>query len=134
MYQPTTQCTHRLDQDVVFAVQEVYSGVLVQRLHVLPCRSSKAIFGRAPARVPLADLAHTHRHGRGGSAGWEGLYRSPATHEQFHLDPSLRSGACSGARRPSRETTWAPTHPRPRPLGISCELRGLITSVKSHII
>lgn len=56
--QPQTPRTHRLHQDVVLAVEKVCPGVLVQGLHVLPCRSSKAIFRRAPAGVALPDL-HT---------------------------------------------------------------------------
>lgn len=55
--------THWLHQHVVLAVEEVGAGVLVQGLHVLPSRSSEAIFGRAAAGVALPDL-HTQDTGQ----------------------------------------------------------------------
>lgn len=68
--------THRLHQDVVFAVEKVSPGILVQGLHVLPCRRSKAIFRRAAAGVALPDLHTQPGQVRQGTAQQLGLCRA----------------------------------------------------------
>lgn len=49
------RATHRLHQDVVFAIQEGGPGVLVQRLYVIPGRQGGPVI-HAATGVPFLDL------------------------------------------------------------------------------
>lgn len=47
---------YRLHKDIIFPIEQVRSGVLVKRLHILPRWCSKPVLWHAAARLPFADL------------------------------------------------------------------------------
>lgn len=102
--------THRLHQHIVLAVQQVCPGVLVQRLHVIPCRRCQLVLRHAAAGLPLPDLSEEQKITQNNS------YKVGVP-LWFLFQPAL---PCVCLARGGSDLT----HPQGRPLG-----RGVLPSV-----